>query len=178
MERLINHENIYKNIKNLLENEKDTEKIIKYLCEYHFSIQHPNIKALKKENKRIFKKYISIYSKISFYLLTRLTCFDYDEDIILSGFSLAAYCFEIVARNEDVSEEEIEESKFFSAICYSLACNAANSIVMARLIKKDDFFLYRLFLKRDYKLIVNEKFDSDDIIANAIKRMSYSLIYK
>ena len=178
MERLINKDNIYTNIKNLLEHENDTDKIQRQLSQYHFVLKCPNEKEIKEKYSETFERIITTYSKIGFYLLTRLTSYPYDEDVIINGLSLAAYCFEIIAKNGDLNENDIEESKLLSSICYSLANNTANSVVMARSISLDRFALYKFFLERNHKAIIYKKGNEDDIIFNAIRKMSYSLVYK
>lgn len=176
MERLINNENVYANIRNLLEKESDVDKITKRLIQYHFILKKPDMKNIKEEKADVFRDAINIYNKIGFYLLTRLVSFQYDEDVKQSGFSLAAFCFEIISKNGDLSKEEIEESKLLSSILYTLASNTANSIVMAREIESEHLLLYKLFLKRDFRKILNSK-SFDDEIGIAVKKMAYSLVY-
>jgi replicative superfamily II helicase/uncharacterized tellurite resistance protein B-like protein len=178
MERLINHENVYHNIKNLLENEADVDAIVKRLIQYHFVLKNPKIETIKEQYSNVFAEAISVYSKIAFYLLTRLNSFKYDAAIERSGFEMAAFCFEIIAKNGDLSDVEIEESKLLSSICYTLAGNAANSIVMARSIETDSLELYKLFFERNFKKILNIENNPEDRILTAIKKMAYSLIYK
>ena len=178
MERLINHENVYKNIKKLLEKETDVDVVVKRLILYHFVLKHPEIENLKEDHPKVFEEAIKVYSKIGFYLLTRLNSFKYEYSIERSGFELAAFCFEIIAKNSDLSYEEIEESKLLSSICYTLANNAANSIVMAHEINEKSFGLYKLFFERNFKMILNIKNHPEDEILTAIKKMAYSLIYK
>lgn len=178
MERLINKNNVYMNIRNLLESENDTEVILKQLNLYHFMLKYPSKRKIKEKHAEVFEIIIRTYSKIGFYLLTRLTSFQYDEEIVIAGFSLAAYCFEIIAKNGDLIESDVEESKLLSSICYSLANNAANSIVMARSITSSKFALYKLFLERNYKTLINKRRNDSDIVLTAIRKMAYSLIYK
>lgn len=178
MERLINHENVYHNIKNLLENEADVDAIVKRLIQYHFVLKNPKIETIKEQYPNVFAEAISVYSKIAFYLLTRLNSFKYDAAIERSGFEMAAFCFEIIAKNGDLSDVEIEESKLLSSICYTLAGNAANSIVMARSIETDSLELYKLFFERNFKKILNIENNPEDRILTAIKKMAYSLVYK
>lgn len=178
MERIINHENVYRNIKNLLEKENDVDKIVKRLIQYHFVLKNPNPEQIKDNNKDLFVDVINVYSKIAFYLLTRLSCYEYDFEIEQAGFELSAFCFEIISKNGDLSNEEIEESKLLSAICYTLANNSANSIVMAHEMRDEKYEIYKLFFGRDFKKIIyNNTWQIGDITI-AVKKMAFSLVYK
>lgn len=178
MERLINHKNVYRNIKNLLENENDVDRIVKRLIQYHFVLKNPDAEQIKEKKKELFADVINVYSKIAFYLLTRLNCYEYDYEIERAGFELSAFCFEIISKNGDLTDEDIEESKLLSAICYTLANNSANSIVMAHEMCDEKYEIYKLFFERNFKKIIyNNTWQIDDI-STAVKKMAYSLVYK
>lgn len=180
MERLISSENIYANIKSLLEKESDARHIEKQLIFYHYALKTNEDNDIKQRKPEALQRAIATYSKIGFYLLTKLTNFEYEKEIWLSGFNLAAYCFEVIARNGDLDDTEIEESKLLSSICYTLGNNAANSIVMAKsIVAKDEFMeTYKLFLERKFNKIRKMHFTDVQLVQRSLRNMAIALIYK
>lgn len=79
MERIVNAEHLYSNIKELLEEQRDIDDVRKQLGIIHLRILQRDVLKRTKEGNCI--KELAVYNKIAFYLLTKLTNFEYDEDI-------------------------------------------------------------------------------------------------
>lgn len=81
MERIVNAEHLYSNIKELLETQRDIEDVRKQLGIIHLRILQRDV--LKRTKERDCSKELVVYNKIAFYLLTKLTNFEYDEVVYL-----------------------------------------------------------------------------------------------
>lgn len=93
MERIVNVEHLYSNIKELLEKQNDIKDLRKQLGIIHLGILQKDV--LKRTQERDCEKELVVYNKIAFYLLTKLTNFEYDEAIYLGGMEIAGFCFEV-----------------------------------------------------------------------------------
>lgn len=184
MERIVNAEHLYSNIKELLEAQRDVEDVRKQLGIIHLRILQRDV--LKRTEERDCSKELVVYNKIAFYLLTKLTNFEYDEAVYLEGMEIAAFCFEVLFKSKMyVPQEEIEYG-IFSSICYTLAENQANSIIIANKIIENYeeccktgkyLYLYACFLARKYKEI-SRMTVTDDTLIKEIVLFSKSMIYR
>lgn len=129
MERIIDADHLYSNIKELLEKQNDIEEVRKQLGIIHLRILQRDV--MKRTKERDCTKELVVYNKIAFYLLTKLTNFEYDEAVYFEGMEIAAFCFEVLFKTKMYKPQEEVEYGFFSSICYALAENQANSIIMA-----------------------------------------------
>lgn len=184
MERIVNAEHLYANIRDLLEEQSDIEKIRKQLGKIHLRILQRDM--LKRTNERECTKELAVYNKIAFYLLTKLTNFQYEAEVYLEGMEIAAFCFEVLFKTNMYMEDVQVEYGIFSSICYSLAENQANSIIMAIKVidiyekncKKEKYtYLYAMFLAREFKEIAKMAITGDSII-NEIVTFSRSMVYR
>lgn len=94
MERIIDAEHLYSNIKELLEKQNDIEEVRKQLGIIHLRILQRDV--MKRTKERDCTKELVVYNKIAFYLLTKLTNFEYDEAVYFEGMEIAAFCFEVL----------------------------------------------------------------------------------
>lgn len=184
MERVVGAERIYSNIKRLLEKKEDIAAIREQLGLVHLQILERDLFHIPNHGNYV--KELEAYNKIAFYLMTKLTNFQYEDEVCLQGFEIAAFCFEVLCKSELYPEDETAEYGIFSSICYSLAENQANSIILARLvmnkcpgIEKDSGYtrLYAMFLAREFKIISRQK-TTDDKLRNAVIAFSKSMVYR
>lgn len=184
MERIINAEHLYSNIKELLEEQKDIEEIRKRIGIIHLIILKRDV--LKRTTERDCTKELAVYNKIAFYLLTKLTNYQYEEEVYLKGMEIAAFCFEVLFKTKMYSEEVQVEYGIFSSICYSLAENQANSIIMANRVidnyericqSEKHTYLYAIFLARKFKEISRIAV-IEDAIVHGIVLFSKSMLYR
>lgn len=184
MERVVGAERLYSNIKQLLEKKEDIAAIREQLGLVHLQILERDLFHIPNHGNYV--KELEVYNKIAFYLMTKLTNFQYEDEVCLQGFEIAAFCFEVLCKSELYPEDETAEYGIFSSICYSLAENQANSIILARLvmkkcpdIEKDSGYtrLYAMFLAREFKIISRQKM-TDDKLRNAVIAFSKSMVYR
>ncbi len=184
MERIVNAEHLYSNIKELLEEQRDIDDVRKQLGIIHLRILQRDVLKRTKEGNCI--KELAVYNKIAFYLLTKLTNFEYDEEVYLEGMEIAAFCFEVLFKTKMYEAQEEVEYGIFSSICYTLAENQANSIIIANKVienyekscKTEKYiYLYALFLARKFKKISRMAVTDDDVIKEIII-FSKSMIYR
>ena len=184
MERIVNAEHLYSNIKELLETQRDIEDVRKQLGIIHLRILQRDV--LKRTKERDCSKELVVYNKIAFYLLTKLTNFEYDEVVYLEGMEIAAFCFEVLFKSKMYVPQEEVEYGIFSSICYTLAENQANSIIIANKVienyeeccKTEKYlYLYACFLARKYKQI-SRMTVTDDTLIKEIVSFSKSMIYR
>ena len=184
MERIVNAEHLYSNIKELLETQRDIEDVRKQLGIIHLRILQRDV--LKRTKERDCSKELVVYNKIAFYLLTKLTNFEYDEVVYLEGMEIAAFCFEVLFKSKMYVPQEEVEYGIFSSICYTLAENQANSIIIANKVIENYeeccktgkyLYLYACFLARKYKQI-SRMTVTDDTLIKEIVSFSKSMIYR
>lgn len=184
MERIVNVEHLYSNIKELLEKQSDIKDVRKQLGIIHLKILQRDV--MKQTKERDCTKELVVYNKIAFYLLTKLTNFEYDEAVYFEGMEIAAFCFEVLFKTKMYELQEEVEYGVFSSICYGLAENQANSIIMANkvldnyeecCITRKYIYLYTLFLARKFKKI-SRMVVVDDTVIKEIVRFSKSMIYR
>lgn len=184
MERVIGTERLYSSIKQLIERKEDIDEVRKRLGIIHLNLLKRDL--FHRTDEKEFTKELEVYHKIAFYLLTRLTNFQCEKELCLQGFEVAAFCFEVLCKSARYPEHETMEYGILSAICYSLAENQANSIILARLVigmcqdREDDsdyIYLYAMFLAREYKKIARMR-ESGDKLRNAVIAFSESMLYR
>ena len=184
MERVINAERLYSNIRDLLEEKNDIQNIRVQLGKIHLRIMQRDM--LKRVDESECVSELVVYNKIAFYLLTKLTNFQYDEIVFVEGMEIAAFCFEVLFKIKMYEEDVQIEYGIFSAICYSLAENQANSIIIANKVienhesicKAEKFtYLYVMFLARRFKEISRMALTGERLI-DEIVLFSYSMIYR
>lgn len=184
MERIINAERLYSNIKELLEKQNDIKEVRKQLGIIHLRILQRDV--MKRTKERDCAKELVVYNKIAFYLLTKLTNFEYDEAVYFEGMEIAAFCFEVLFKTKMYEPQEEVEYGVFSSICYALAENQANSIIMANKVLENYeeycitgkyIYLYTLFLARKFKKI-SRMVVADDTVIKEIVSFSKSMIYR
>lgn len=184
MERVVGAERLYSNIKRLLEKEEDIAAVREQLGLVHLQIMERDLFHIP--NHRSYAKELEVYNKIAFYLMTKLTNFQYEEELCLQGFEIAAFCFEVLCKSELYEDDETAEYGIFSSICYSLAENQANSMILARMamekcsdMAEDASYmrLYAMFLAREFKTISRMKM-TDDTLQNVMIDFSKSMLYR
>lgn len=98
MERVVGAERLYSNIKRLLEKKEDIAAVREQLGLVHLQIMERDLFHIP--NHRSYAKELEVYNKIAFYLMTKLTNFQYEEELRLQGFEIAAFCFEVLCKSE------------------------------------------------------------------------------
>lgn len=142
---------------------------------------------LNKTNIKDIYGELEVYNKIAFYLLTKLSNYEHNREIELQGFETAAFCFEELYKSKYYDDKQEVEYCVLSSICYSLAENQPNSVVMAKIAfehlddnRENIMYLYALFLAREFKKIININVVNQDRseIGNAVCSFSKSMIYE
>lgn len=185
MERIIELEKLYCQIQHLIGEKNDIEIVQKQLGVVHLRLLERDL--LNKTNIKDIYGELEVYNKIAFYLLTKLSNYKHNREIELQGFETAAFCFEELYKSKYYDDKQEVEYCVLSSICYSLAENQPNSVVMAKIAfehlddnRENIMYLYALFLAREFKKIININVVNQDRseIGNAVCSFSKSMIYE